>query len=84
MGRHRRITGLVRPRLPLQVNNFEGVSVMAVRLWFDRKVDMPASSNVFGGVDAGVGGTFFDLNALQVRIPAPVPLPSWVRGSQYK
>jgi hypothetical protein len=26
---------------------------------------MPAASNVFGGIDDGVAGTFFDLNALQ-------------------
>lgn len=48
-----------------RLNNFEGVSVLAVRLWLDRRIAMAQPSNVFGGVDPGVGGTFFDLNALQ-------------------
>ena len=48
-----------------RLNNFDGVSVMAVRLWLDLRVKMKNSSNVLGGIDAGVGGTFFDLNELQ-------------------
>mmetsp|Transcript_12269 Transcript_12269/g.34490 ORF Transcript_12269/g.34490 Transcript_12269/m.34490 type:complete len:405 (+) Transcript_12269:168-1382(+) len=48
-----------------RLNNFEGVSVMAVRLWFDRRLQMRTPSNVLSGIDPGVGGTFYNLNALQ-------------------
>lgn len=41
--------------------------VMAVRLWLDRKVALPTPSNVVVGFDEGVGGTLFQLDALQVK-----------------
>jgi hypothetical protein len=40
--------------------------VLAVRLWLDRKVPLSTPSNVLAGFDEGVGGTLFQLDALQV------------------
>ncbi len=40
------------------------VDVLATRLWFDRKVNIPMASNACFGFDATTGWTFFDLNAL--------------------
>jgi uncharacterized protein with NAD-binding domain and iron-sulfur cluster len=40
------------------------VDVLAVRLYFDRRFRLFRKSNAFFGFDAGIGGTFFDLNAL--------------------
>ncbi|KAK4529992.1 hypothetical protein CCYA_CCYA03G0849 [Cyanidiococcus yangmingshanensis] len=40
------------------------VDVLAVRLYFDRRFRVPRKSNAFFGFDAGIGGTFFDLNVL--------------------
>ncbi|MGV2829835.1 hydroxysqualene dehydroxylase [Myxosarcina sp. GI1(2024)] len=42
-----------------------GINVLATRLWFDRKIDVPLPSNACFGFDVNVGWTFFDLNALQ-------------------
>lgn len=39
--------------------------MLATRLWFDRKIDVPLPSNACFGFDVNVGWTFFDLNALQ-------------------
>jgi uncharacterized protein with NAD-binding domain and iron-sulfur cluster len=44
--------------------NLNAVDVLATRLWFDRKVDLPRASNACFGFDATTGWTFFDLNAL--------------------
>jgi len=41
--------------------------VLAVRLWLDRKVQLPTASNVVAGFDQDVGGTLFQLDSLQVR-----------------
>ncbi len=41
--------------------------VLAVRLWLDQKVKLRSASNVVAGFDEGVGGTFFQLDQLQVR-----------------
>ena len=41
--------------------------VLAVRLWLDRKLQLPTASNVVAGFDEGVGGTLFQLDELQVR-----------------
>ena len=44
--------------------NLKGIDVLATRLWFDRKVDIPLPSNACFGFDATTGWTFFDLNDL--------------------
>eukprot|EP00897_Mesotaenium_endlicherianum_P010565 jgi/Mesen1/9537/ME000064S08888 len=44
--------------------NLNAVDVLAVRLWLDRKIDIPKPSNACFGFDATTGWTFFDLNAL--------------------
>lgn len=45
--------------------NLGAIDVLATRLWFDRRVKIPLSSNACFGFDAKTGWTFFDLNALQ-------------------
>ncbi len=47
------------------VTNLGGIDVLAVRLWFDRKINIPLPSNACFGFDDTTGWTFFDLNALQ-------------------
>ena len=46
------------------LSNLGGIDVLATRLWFDRKIDIPHPSNACFGFDATTGWTFFDLNAL--------------------
>jgi len=46
------------------LSNLGGIDVLATRLWFDRKIDIPRPSNACFGFDATTGWTFFDLNAL--------------------
>ncbi|HYW20439.1 MAG TPA: FAD-dependent oxidoreductase [Nodularia sp. (in: cyanobacteria)] len=46
------------------LSNLGGIDVLATRLWFDRKIDVPRPSNACFGFDATTGWTFFDLNAL--------------------
>ncbi|MEO1094846.1 MAG: FAD-dependent oxidoreductase [Cyanobacteria bacterium J06638_28] len=46
------------------VQNLGAVDVLATRLWFDRKVDVPLPSNACFGFHNTTGWTFFDLNAL--------------------
>ena len=46
------------------VLNLGAVDVLATRLWFDRKIEMPRPSNACFGFHATTGWTFFDLNAL--------------------
>lgn len=46
------------------INNLGAVDVLATRLWFDRKIDIPRPSNACFGFDTTTGWTFFDLNAL--------------------
>lgn len=46
------------------VNNLGGIDVLATRLWFDRKIEVPRPSNACFGFDNTTGWTFFDLNAL--------------------
>ena len=47
------------------LGNLKGIDVLATRLWFDRKVNIPLASNACFGFDPTTGWTFFDLNALQ-------------------
>ena len=44
--------------------NLGAVDVLATRLWFDRKINIPRPSNACFGFNATTGWTFFDLNAL--------------------
>lgn len=44
--------------------NLGAIDVLATRLWFDRKVQVPLPSNACFGFDATTGWTFFDLNTL--------------------
>ncbi|MBD2388309.1 hydroxysqualene dehydroxylase [Cylindrospermum sp. FACHB-282] len=46
------------------LSNLEAIDVLATRLWFDRKIDIPRPSNACFGFDDTTGWTFFDLNAL--------------------
>ncbi|MGK7945365.1 MAG: FAD-dependent oxidoreductase [Microcystaceae cyanobacterium] len=47
------------------LRNLGSIDVLATRLWFDQKVDVPLPSNACFGFDATTGWTFFDLNNLQ-------------------
>lgn len=46
------------------LSNLGAIDVLATRLWFDRKVDIPKPSNACFGFHPTTGWTFFDLNAL--------------------
>ena len=46
------------------LQNLGGVDVLATRLWFDRKIDVPLPSNACFGFHQTTGWTFFDLNNL--------------------
>lgn len=46
------------------IMNLGAVDILATRLWFDRKVDVPQPSNACFGFHPTTGSTFFDLNAL--------------------
>jgi uncharacterized protein with NAD-binding domain and iron-sulfur cluster len=46
------------------LNNLGAIDVLATRLWFDRKINIPLPSNACFGFDETTGWTFFDLNAL--------------------
>ncbi|MCU0544215.1 MAG: FAD-dependent oxidoreductase [Oscillatoriaceae cyanobacterium Prado104] len=46
------------------VMNLGAVDVLATRLWFDKKIDIPLPSNACFGFSSTTGWTFFDLNAL--------------------
>ena len=47
------------------LSNLGGIDVLATRLWFDQKVNVPFPSNACFGFDSTTGWTFFDLNRLQ-------------------
>lgn len=46
------------------LSNLGAIDVLAVRLWFDRKINISRPSNACFGFDETTGWTFFDLNAL--------------------
>ena len=46
------------------LSNLNGIDILATRLWFDRKIDIPLPSNACFGFHQTTGWTFFDLNAL--------------------
>lgn len=45
-------------------NNLSSIDVMAVRLYFDRKVPIEFASNACFGFDSSTGWTYFDLNTI--------------------
>eukprot|EP01026_Neomeris_dumetosa_P068523 TRINITY_DN6713_c0_g1_i4.p1 TRINITY_DN6713_c0_g1~~TRINITY_DN6713_c0_g1_i4.p1 ORF type:complete len:540 (+),score=73.11 TRINITY_DN6713_c0_g1_i4:110-1729(+) len=47
-----------------RVMNLNGLDVLAVRLWLDRRVEIPKPSNAVGEFEDSTGWTFFDLNTL--------------------
>ncbi|MBD1890112.1 FAD-dependent oxidoreductase [Coleofasciculus sp. FACHB-SPT9] len=46
------------------IHNLGAVDVLATRLWFNRKINIPRPSNACFGFNATTGWTFFDLNAI--------------------
>ncbi|MEL7246062.1 MAG: FAD-dependent oxidoreductase [Cyanobacteria bacterium J06573_2] len=46
------------------LKNLNAIDVLATRLWFDRKINIPRPSNACFGFDKTTGWTFFDLNTL--------------------
>ncbi|MEM9946254.1 MAG: FAD-dependent oxidoreductase [Cyanobacteria bacterium P01_D01_bin.36] len=46
------------------LSNLGGIDVLAARLWFDHKIDIPLPSNACFGFHQTTGWTFFDLNNL--------------------
>ena len=46
------------------LSNLGAIDVLATRLWFDKKVQIPLPSNACFGFDQTTGWTFFDLNNL--------------------
>ncbi|BAQ64262.1 FAD-dependent oxidoreductase [Geminocystis sp. NIES-3709] len=46
------------------LNNLSSIDVLAVRLWFNKRINIPLPSNACFGFDATTGWTFFDLNTL--------------------
>lgn len=44
--------------------NLRGIDVLATRLYFDRRLDIPYSANACWGFDDKVGQTFFDISKL--------------------
>ncbi|GBF97597.1 amine oxidase [Raphidocelis subcapitata] len=53
-----------RPELRAAMN-LRAIDCVALRLWFDKKVDCRFPANVLAGFERTAGATFFDLNALQ-------------------
>jgi uncharacterized protein with NAD-binding domain and iron-sulfur cluster len=46
------------------LENLSAIDVMATRLWFDQKINVPLPSNACFGFDPTTGWTFFNLNEL--------------------
>ncbi|MBW4607490.1 MAG: FAD-dependent oxidoreductase [Hassallia sp. WJT32-NPBG1] len=46
------------------LSNLGAIDVLATRLWFDKKIEIPRPSNACFGFDATTGWTFFNLNEL--------------------
>ena len=44
--------------------NLGGIDILATRLWFEQKINVPLPSNACFGFDTTTGWTFFDLNNL--------------------
>lgn len=68
------------------LHNLGAIDVLATRLWFDRKIDIPRPSNACFGFDATTGWTFFDLNALHDEFkdePCTVIEVDFYHGNQF-
>ena len=51
-----------------KISNLHSIDCIATRLWFDRRVSTQFPANVLGkGFEDATGGTFFNLNDLQVE-----------------
>ena len=48
------------------ISNLRSIDAIAVRIWFDRKLSTRFPANVLAGFENSAGGTFFNLNDLQV------------------
>ncbi|KAJ6833824.1 phytoene dehydrogenase, chloroplastic/chromoplastic-like [Iris pallida] len=48
----------------LNVLNLSAIDTVSVKIWLDRKVDVPKAINVCAGLDDLTGWTFFDLNSI--------------------
>ena len=52
-----------------RINNLHSIDCISTRLWFDRRVSTQFPANVLGkGFEDATGGTFFNLNDLQVCV----------------
>ena len=58
------------------VANLRSIDCVAARLWFDRRVGTRFPANVLSGFDDSMGGTFFNLNDMQVL---KLELPGLIR-----
>ncbi|CAI5519546.1 unnamed protein product [Closterium sp. Naga37s-1] len=70
----------------LGVANLGAIDVLAVRLWLDRKVNIPKPSNACFGFDETTGWTFFDLNAIHDEYkdePCTVVEADFYHANQY-
>ena len=55
-----------------RINNLHSIDCISTRLWFDRRVSTQFPANVLGkGFEDATGGTFFNLNDLQVSTFPP-------------
>lgn len=50
-----------------RIGNLRSIDCIATRLWFDRRVATRFPANVLSGFEECTGGTWFNLNDLQVR-----------------
>uniref|UniRef100_A0A1D1XV48 Phytoene dehydrogenase n=1 Tax=Anthurium amnicola TaxID=1678845 RepID=A0A1D1XV48_9ARAE len=57
-------TALQRKQEFLNVLNLSANDTVSVKLWMDRKVNIPRASNICGGFEDFTAWTFFDLNAI--------------------
>lgn len=58
-----------------RINNLHSIDCISTRLWFDRRVSTQFPANVLGkGFEDATGGTFFNLNDLQVCTPHHVSM----------
>ena len=65
-----------------KINNLHSIDCIATRLWFDRRVSTQFPANVLGkGFEDATGGTFFNLNELQVCGFSLLPFAPWEIGS---
>lgn len=51
-----------------KIMNLKGIDVMATRLWFEEDIPTRFPSNVLAKFEEDVGGTYFNLTELQVKI----------------